>query len=418
MWDYYVPDMKTRRPYAFVRAAVGIPVALFSLTAVAAPASGVAQSPDCSIRRAVDAVIPALMAKDRIPGMAVALTVDGKAFVFNYGVASVNPRTPVTGHTLFELGSVTKTFTATLASWAHVQHRVSLSDVTEQYVPELRGSPFGALTLLSLGTHTPGGLALQFPDYVTNQDALMRYLGKWRPTYPAGAYRTYSNQGIGMLGLIAARSMGQDFRSLMQQRLFPALGLQQSFIVIPASKRAWYAWGYTGDDKPIRMKTAILSDETYGIRTTAADLIHFVQENIDPSGLPSTLREAITQTHVGYFQAGPMTQDLIWEQYPYPVALPALLAGNSYRMIFEPTPVKAIVPAQLPVQNAWLNKTGSTNGFGSYVAFVPSKRLGIVLLANKNYPIPDRVTAAYRILGALARNRYVNASPAFRASGT
>ena len=44
------------------------------------------------------------------------------------------------------------------------------------------------------------------------------------------------------------------------------------------------------------------------------------------------------------------------------------------------------------------NKTGSTNGFGAYAAFVPSRRAGIVLLANRNYPIPARIDAAYAVL--------------------
>ena len=48
-----------------------------------------------------------------------------------------------------------------------------------------------------------------------------------------------------------------------------------------------------------------------------------------------------------------------------------------------------------------LNKTGSTNGFGSYAAFIPGKKIGVVLLANKNYPIDARVNAAYEILTQL-----------------
>jgi len=393
--------IKNRGPHAFRRAAATF-VAAFFLVAVALVASAAEKPAGSPVQKAVDAVIPALMAKDRIPGMAVAVTYQGQDYVFNYGVASLDPHIPVTGGTLFEVGSVTKTLTATLVSWARVQHRLSLAGTTAQYLPDLRGSPFGNVTLLSLGTHTPGGLALQFPESITNDAQLMRYFEQWRPSYPMGTYRTYSNQSIGMLGFIAAKSMGGDFRSLMQQRLFPALDLHHTFIAIPASERALYAWGYTDENKPIRMKPGILWEETYGVRTTASDLLRFLQENIDPSGLPAAIQEAIVRTHTGYFYAGPMTQDLIWEQFPYPVTRSALLEGNSYKMLLQPTPVRRIVPPQPPTQSVWLNKTGTTNGFGTYVAFIPSKRLGIVLLANKNYPIPDRVNTAYRILSALA----------------
>jgi beta-lactamase class C len=385
-----------------IKAAALILAALSSMAAAAQPVYASGSGPVDSVRKIVDATIPPLMAKDGIPGMAVGVTVAGKSYVFNYGVASKKPRTAVTDDTLFEIGSFSKTFTATLASWAEVQHRLSLTDTAAKYVPQLAGTPFGNVTLLSLGTHTPGGVPLQFPEYVTNDAQLMKYLEHWHPAYPIGTYRTYSNVSIGMLGFITAKSMGEDFRSLVQQRLFPALGLKHSFIAVPAHEVSNYAWGYTAEGKPIRMAAGILSD-TYGVKTTAADMIRFLQENIDPAGLPSSLRDAIALTHTGYFQAGPMTQDLIWEQYAYPVSLASLQAGNSYKMILDPNPVRAIHPPRVPQKRVLLDKTGSTNGFGTYAAFVPSERLGIVLLANRNYPIPDRVAAACRMLGALAR---------------
>jgi beta-lactamase class C len=367
-----------------------------------------------SVESVVAAAVTPAMAKYRIPGMAVGLTVAGKTYVFDYGVASLETRKPVTRDTLFEIGSVTKTFTATLASYAAVIGRLSLSERVGRYVPSLRGSEFGAASLLSLGTHTPGGLALQVPNGIQNDDELIAYLRRWKPTCAPGNCRTYSNVGIGMLGFVTAKSMDQDFVSLMERRLFPSLGLKNTYINVPAAVMADYAQGYTSEGAPIRMKGGVLWAEAYGIRTTAADAIRFVEANMQMIPLDAALQRAIIQTHTGYFQARVMTQDLIWEQYPYPVGLQALLQGNAPAMLFTATPVRRIVPPEKPAKDVWIDKTGSTNGFGTYVAFVPRERLGIVILANKSYPIGERVRLAYRILAQLGDRAGGYSSPSNR----
>ncbi|MBN3766012.1 beta-lactamase [Burkholderia sp. Ac-20365] len=366
--------------------------------------SAVSRAADVSherIKQTVDAVIEPMMSKDKIPGMAVGVIVDGRAQVFNYGVASTETGKPVTDATLFELGSVSKTFTATLAQWAQVDGQLSLSDDVDKYLPTLRGTPFGKVSLLNLGTHTPGGLPLQVPDEIHNDAQLMRYFKAWRPAYAAGTYRTYANPGIGTLGAIAAKSMGQDFTVLIERRLFPALGLKNSFIDVPAGRAADYAQGYTKDGKPIRMAGGVLAAQAYGVKSTAPDMLRFIDANMKQVKLDPQLQRAIVDTHTGYFKAGPMTQDLIWEQYPYPVALTALMEGNAPSMALDANPVTAITPPVAPRDDVWINKTGSTNGFGSYVAFVPQKRMGIVILGNRNFPILDRVAAAHKILTSL-----------------
>jgi len=357
------------------------------------------------MRSMVDSVIQAVMVKDNIPGVAVGITIAEKARVFNYGLASSEPRKPVNDDSLFELGSVSKTFTATLASWAEINNRLSLSEKVGKYLPSLQNSPFGNVSLLNLGTHTPGGLPLQVPDGIRNEDQLLQYFKDWRPAYAPGTYRTYNNPGIGTLGVITAKSMGQDFTVLMEQRLLPALGMKSSFINVPASRMADYAQGYTKEGKAIRMSAGLLSSEAYGIKSTAADMIRYIQANMNLVGVDEKLERAIVNTHKGYFKAGVMTQDLIWEQYSYPVDLNTLLEGNSPEMIFDPSPVIEIRPPQTPQGNVWINKTGSTNGFGAYVAFVPAKRLGIVILANTSFPIEDRVALAYKLLRSVVDDR-------------
>src|SRR5690348_6753033 len=92
------------------------------------------------LRAAVDAAVRPVMAEHGVPGMAVAVTVNGQSWFFNYGLASREQNTPVTENTLFELGSISKTFTATLAGYAQEQGQLSLDDHPGNYLPQLRGS--------------------------------------------------------------------------------------------------------------------------------------------------------------------------------------------------------------------------------------------------------------------------------------
>jgi beta-lactamase class C len=337
-----------------------------------------------------------------IPGMAIGVTLRGHAHVYDYGEASKATAKPVTHNTLFEIGSISKAFTATLASYAQITGHLSLSDPVSRYLPDLRGSSFDKVSLLDLGTHTPGGLPLQVPDSVRNDDELMTYFRRWQPSYPPGTYRTYSNPGIGLLGLIAARSMNQRFSALMDAWLYPALGMSHTYLGVPTSELDNYAQGYTRTDAPVRMAPGVLAAEAYGVKTTASDLLRFVEANMTMFDLDATLQRAILATHMGYDKVGPMTQDLIWEQYHYPTDLKDLLDGNGDMMALQANPVVKIDPPSQPADDVLINKTGSTNGFGAYVAFVPGRRIGIVILANKNYPNDARVTAAAAILTRLA----------------
>lgn len=378
-------------------------IAFFALCLSASP-SHAAENARATIKDAVDAAVQPMMKQSRIPGVAVGVIVGGKSYVFNYGLAVVKTRKPVADNTLFELGSVSKTFTATLTAYAEVTGHLSLSDPVGKHLTSLQGTQFGRVSLLNLGTHTPGNLPLQVPDNIQTDAQLMQYFKMWKPTYKPGTYRTYNNIGIGTLGLITAKSMNETFDTLMETHIFRPLGMANTYLNVPQSSMKSYAQGYTKDDRPIRVAPGELSAEAYGIRTTAADMLRFVEANMNQLSLNSKLQHAIADTHTGYFQAGVMTQDLIWEQYPYPVTLQSLLQGNSPAMIFDATPVTTIMPPLKPRQDVWINKTGSTNGFGAYVAFVPSMRLGIVILANKSFPIDQRVTAAYKIISSLSSN--------------
>ena len=166
-------------------------IAPLMISAFLAVCPGVA-SAQGGIRHAVDSVIRRLMRRDGIPGMAVGVLAHGHARVFDYGVLSLRTRVPVRTGTLFDIGSASKSFTATLASYAVA-------------APRTRNAP--------------------------------------------GTYRGYSKIGIGLLGVAAARNLLQRFATVMQNDLLPALGLNLMFVAVPAALKAVCAQRFTGNDR-------------------------------------------------------------------------------------------------------------------------------------------------------------------------
>lgn len=376
--------------------------ALLLFVALGIPAKAATVVPE---RTCADALVQdaarTMMREHNIPGLAVALTANGKQRFFNYGVASRETGRPVTSDTLFEIGSISKTLSATLAAYAQATGQLSLNESPSKYIPELRKSNLDRVTLIHLGTHTAGGFPLQLPSEIEGAAPLLNYFRTWTPSYIPGAQRTYANPSIGLLSMATAKSLGMRYDEAMERHLFPKLGMPRTYINVPPSKISLYAQGYDKEDAPVRMNARTLAAEAYGVKTSAKDILRFIELNLRPSQGGRQLQDAIAATHVGYYKLGAMTQSLVWEQYSYPVELNALLEGNSAEIAYRAHPVTTLVPPAPRREDVWINKTGGTGGFSAYVAFVPAKGTGIAVLANKNYPAEARLRFAHRVINGL-----------------
>lgn len=271
------------------------------------------------LKSVVDECAKGLMNEYDIPGLAVAVTIDGKRYFYNYGFADESQGSLVTNNTIFELGSISKTFAATLTGYAQEKGKLNMDDKVKDYIPELENSVLGNTKLVHVATYTAGGLPLQFPSEVTNDAEMMQYYKTWKPEYEAGTKRKYSNPSIGLFGYIGALSMKSDYTEMMETVILPELGMANTFVDVPKDKLNNYAFGYSSEGNPVRVNLGILDAQAYGIKSTSSDMLQYIEANMGQAQLNNDMENALERTHIKYFNTDTFTQAVGWEGYDYPV---------------------------------------------------------------------------------------------------
>lgn len=335
-----------------------------------------------------------------IPGLVVGVTLRGQHHFYATGLASREENIAASPDTIFELGSISKIFNVSLAALAEQRGDLNLDAAVSDRLAELRGSAFDDISLMDLATHSTGGLPLQVPRTIQGVPGLIAWLADWQPRRKGT--RSYSNVSIGLLGLITADALGMNYAVALEQVLFPAMGLESTWVEVPVAAMDRYAFGYDRKtNAPIRVNPGVLDAEAYGVKSTARDMLRLLDLELGHVEKSSELSAALERTRQGQTRTPYYVQAMIWEQYPWPASLEQMEKGSGYNFTLKPKPVERIDPPMPAQQDVVLNKTGSTNGFGGYVALLPGEDLGIVVLANRNYPNKARVRAAYDLVQKL-----------------
>jgi len=190
-----------------------------------------------------------------IPGVAVGVWHQGRMTASCHGVTSLDNPLPVDSETLFVLGSITKTYTATALMRLAEQGRVDLDAPVRRYVGDLKLADEQAaqtLTVMNLLNHTSGLGWDLILDTGPGDDALARFVGHLPELgliAPPGTRASYSQAGYSLLGRVIENVTAMTYEKAMADLVFQPLGLSHSFFALDDVITRRFAVGHNpGDD--------------------------------------------------------------------------------------------------------------------------------------------------------------------------
>ena len=175
------------------------------------------------------------IARLQVPGASVGVLYDGVIYAGGVGVTNVEHPLPVTAETLFQIGSTSKTVTATALMQLVEEQRVDLDAKVRAYLPDFRlqsESDAARLTVRDLVTHHTGYVGDYFRDTGRGDDAIARIVAKMANSpqlVPAGSLFSYSNAAFYVLSHIIQTIRGKPFEDVIRERVFAPLGMRTSF---------------------------------------------------------------------------------------------------------------------------------------------------------------------------------------------
>jgi CubicO group peptidase (beta-lactamase class C family) len=318
--------------------------------------------------QAVDRFIAAELARQRIPGLSVAiLRGDSVLLARGYGFANLEHRVPATDSTVYQSGSVGKQFTAAAIVMLAEAGKLGLDDHITRYLPD--GPPsWRAITVRHLLTHTSG-----IPEYTDSlvdlhrdysEDSLVHLASTLPVEFLPGERWSYSNTGYMLLGAIIRRVTGGFYGDFLKQQIFAPLGMRTARIVSEADIVPNRSAGY----RLVKGKIQNQDWVSPTLNTTADGALYFTVRDLS--------QWAIALNH---------------QRTPSPAGLRASW-----------TPVRLNNGGTYPYGFGWMvteqrghlriGHTGSWQGFRGSIQRYPEYDLTIIALANLEQAVPEAVS--------------------------
>jgi len=296
-----------------------------------------------------------------VPGMVLGvLEADGTTRVVSYGTGGAGTR-PLGPLSLFDLGSVTKTFTGTLLAEMVVQGEVALDDPVSRYLPDSVTVPSWGdreITLLDLATHTsglpmwgrnPAPADPRDPFTGFSVEAMYAFLSDLQLDREPGSAYAYSNLGFGLLGHALARVAGTTLSEALRERVLAPLGMEMTAFVPVGEAAGWMTVGHDpGDVVPIESDARRGAG---GLYSNAREMLLYLEANVNPP--EDVLGQAMRLAH----EARVATDE----------------AGVDYGLGWQ---VRTIADRSIVMHG------GRHNGFMAWICFDPLRRIGSVVLVN------------------------------------
>jgi CubicO group peptidase (beta-lactamase class C family) len=350
-----------------MRSIVLISVAVL-LTAPSLGAQDIAN--DSTIRAIIKRRVDARLSTGIVVGVFGA---SGRRRVVSYG-ASGTAR-PLDANSVFEIGSITKTFTALVLADMVARGEIRYDDPVAKLLPATVRVPTRKghqITLLDLATQSSGlpympsnlrpkDAANPFADYTT--DLMYEFLLSYKLTRDIGSQYEYSNYGVGLLGHALALRAGLDLETLYRRRILDSLRMPDTRIALTQSMRERLALGHGAKGEVVTNWDFGALGGAGALRSTATDMLTYLAANLvaDVDSTRGPLAPAMHATHIRRREAGSTQMGI----------------GLAWHLATRPDGGTIV----------WHN--GGTGGYRTFSGYDAGRRTGVVVLTNSNISADD-----------------------------